>query len=79
MFEDVVLASKPEAEAVLDAMQKLSKQYGCVTVADYFNLVGISPVYSDEQQGWDDVSDVQIKRRQEGFFLAFPPLKVIKR
>jgi hypothetical protein len=58
---------KREAELILYYMKEILLTYGCVTVADYYDLLGSKIVIdSDDTFGWRSLDDAKIKRK--GFF-----------
>ena len=50
-YDDVVLETRGEAEDVLSRMDELIDTYGVVSVADLYDLVGISCNYTDNKYG----------------------------
>lgn len=74
-FDDIILGSEAEAEAVRDRLRKLLEQYGQVSVGDYLNLVGLSSTFSDEKMGWTQLSTILIKNVNSGFTLQLPEPK----
>lgn len=72
---DVVLSSREDANAVLDAMKQLLEAYEMVTVADFLELAGLSSTYSDSKVGWVNLINIQIQPVDGGFILALPPAK----
>lgn len=71
-FGDIVLSSRQDAEAVREAMRKLRDRYGFATTSDYLELVGIQPSFTDTQEGWADLSKVEIVPVSDGFVLDLP-------
>lgn len=69
-ISDIVLDSRGEAETVLDHMADLCETYGQVTVADLYDLVGISGNYTDNGYGWTDLRDAGVRRTRDGYILA---------
>lgn len=70
--DDLLFASRPEAELVLDRMYDLLKDYESASVADLFSLVGLSSSYTDQKWGWTDLHGSQIRRTRDGYILEFP-------
>ena len=72
-YDDISLNSRGEAEAVLDAMDDLIKRYGMVTVADLYDLVGITGSYTDNKYGWTNLRTAEAVRTRDGkYLLRFP-------
>lgn len=76
-FDEVVLPTRAEAEMVLNGMYEVLEQYDIVTVAELYNLTGITGSYTDEKYGWNDLRGATAKRVREGYVLVLPtPIEV---
>lgn len=72
-FEDIVLDNRGDAEEVLDGMIDIIKNYGVVSVADMYDLVGITGNYTDNKYGWTDLRTARVERdRDGGYILKLP-------
>lgn len=71
-ISDIVLDSRGEAETVLDHMADLCETYRQVTVADLYDLVGITGNYTDNNYGWTDLRDAGVRRTRDGYILSLP-------
>ena len=71
-FDDVVLATRTEAESVLSRMYDLIEHYNMVTVAEFYSLVGISAEFTDENWGWRDLRSANIQHIRDGFRINLP-------
>lgn len=67
-----VIPSRGEAELVLDSLEMQIKQYGRATVADYYELINKTSLYTDNNWGWVDLRGTRIERAQGGYILTFP-------
>ena len=47
-FDDIILASRIEADEVIDRLYDLLSQYDLVTVADFYELLGICLLYTSD-------------------------------
>ena len=66
------LYSEGEAEDVLSRMDELIDTYGVVSVADLYDLVGISCNYTDNKYGWTNIRNVEPIRVRDGYMLKLP-------
>lgn len=71
-ISDIILDSRGEAETVLDSMADLCETYHQVTVADLYDLVGISSRFTDNDYGWTSMRDASVRRTRDGYILVLP-------
>lgn len=69
---DITLPSRRDAEEVLNQMNDILQQYGAVTVADLYDLVGITHSFTDVKYGWSDLRNADIARDSDGWYIKFP-------
>ena len=74
-YEDVILESRREAEEVLNRMEDLIDTYAVVSVADLYDLVGISGNYTDNKYGWTNLRTAGIERTRDGYLIVLPKVK----
>lgn len=73
-FGEIVIATRQEAEEVLERMYDVLSRYGTVTVADLYELTGIQGSHTDLKWGWRLLSGARVEglRGQGGYLLALP-------
>jgi hypothetical protein len=71
-FDEIILATRPEAEEVIDRLFDLVSRYEQATVSDLYNLVGVSGNYTDEKWGWTDLRGAGATRVRNGYLLDLP-------
>ena len=71
-FKEIVLATRIEAESVLEEMDAHIGRYGSVSVTNLYNLIGITGDYTDSKWGWKDSRGFDIERVREGYLLDIP-------
>ena len=71
-YDDIILDTRQEAEEVLDRMDDLIDSYGIVSVADLYDLVGISGNYTDNKYGWTNLRNADVQRVRDGYLLKLP-------
>lgn len=54
-YQDVIFSSRGDAEEVLNQMADAIATYGSVSVADFYDLVGMTANYTDNKYGWYDL------------------------
>ncbi|MCI9004421.1 MAG: hypothetical protein HFH39_04110 [Lachnospiraceae bacterium] len=71
-YDDIILESRGEAEEVLSRMDELIDTYEVVSVADLYDLVGITGSYTDNKYGWTDIRSAKAVRVRDGYMLKMP-------
>lgn len=72
-FDDIVLESRSEAEEVIQRMDELIDTYGIVSVADMYDLVGLTCNYTDNKYGWTNIRNAEaIRLRDGGWVIKMP-------
>lgn len=60
-FDDVIFETRGDAELVLDGMlELLNSEYRQVTVADFYDLAGITSEWTDNKYGWTDLRSARV-------------------
>ena len=55
--DGIILENGAEADAVLSRMQDIINTYGFASVADLYDLVGITGEYTDNKYGWTNIDN----------------------
>jgi hypothetical protein len=71
-IDDILLATRPEAETVLDRLYDLLREYQSASVADLYQLIGWSSSYTDNKWGWEDLHGSTVQRVRDGYILNLP-------
>jgi hypothetical protein len=71
-YDDVVLDNRGEAEDVLSRMDEIVSTYGLVSVADLYDLVGVTGNYTDNKYGWTDIRNASVIRVKDGYLIKLP-------
>ena len=71
-FREIVLATRADAESVIQALLDPIEQYGWASVGDLYKLVGIMPSFQDEKWGWDNLVTAGCRPVSGGYILEFP-------
>lgn len=76
-IDEVVIATREEAEDVLDKMDELIVDYGTVSIADFYDLVGVTGKSTDNRYGWGDLKTAEIVRDRDGYIIKLPKATVL--
>ena len=71
-FDEIILATRVEAEEVIDRLFDLVSRYEIATVADLYELVGVTGNYTDAKWGWTDIRGAGVTRVRNGYLLDLP-------
>jgi hypothetical protein len=71
-FGEIVISSRSEAEDVLDNLRTLIDDYGIATVADFYDLVGLTGEFTDDKYGWNDLRSARVRPIRHGYVLDMP-------
>ena len=71
-YDDIILETRAEALEIISRMEELIDVYGMASVADLYDLVGISGVHTDNKYGWTDIRSADTQRIREGYLLKMP-------
>lgn len=71
-YDDIILDNRGEAEEVLSRMDELISTYGLVSVADLYDLVGVTGNYTDNKYGWTDIRSASVIRVRDGYMIKLP-------
>ena len=68
-YDDIILDTRREAEDVLNRMDVQIDAYGMVSVADLYDLVGVTGNYTDNKYGWTNLRNAEVRRTRDGYLI----------
>lgn len=71
-FDEIVIETRTEAELVIERLQDVLNEYNVVTVADLYELVGITGSFTDNKWGWYNLSRADVSLVRGGYLLDLP-------
>ena len=71
-FDEIILATRQEADMVIERLGDLIEKYGTASVADLYELVGVSGNYTDDKWGWTTIRGANPIRTRSGYLLDLP-------
>ena len=71
-YDEIILDSRGEGEEVLIRMDEIINEYGKVSVADLYDLVGKSGPYTNNNYGWTNIRSAEVVRVRDGYWLKLP-------
>lgn len=78
-FELIECETKSEALDILDQMDNILEEYESVSIADMYDLAGVSRTPEDNNFGWTNLSQAKIEKTRDGLYIIqMPRAKNIK-
>lgn len=77
--EEYLIADRYDASHVLTTLTESADMYGSVSVADYYDSIGVPSKYTDNNYGWtiDSIVKAVIVPVRGGYVIKFPSVEVI--
>lgn len=74
-INDVVIATKEEADLVIERLADILDKYELVSLADLYDLLGLQTSHIDNKWGWTYLGNIQVRQIRQGYLLELPPLE----
>ena len=74
---EIIISSREEAEAVLERMIDVIETYESVSLADYYDMLGLASSPVDNKWGWKYLSNARVNQTREGFVIDLPRMEVL--
>lgn len=71
-FDEIILATRGEAEAVIDGLTAILDEYESASVYDLYELVGVTGSFADNKWGWTNLAGSQVESIRQGYLLTLP-------
>ena len=77
--EEYRIPTRGEAVQVLDDLIEAAERYGNVSIADYYDMIGVPTNYTDNNYGWTAVTirNAEIRPTRGGYVINFPRPEVL--
>lgn len=77
-MQDVTFDNRYDAEEVLGALRDVLEETDEVSVADYYELAGVSHTYMDRRYGWTNLVNSYISKNRDGdYIINFPKPRML--
>ena len=77
--DDIIMDTRQDAQVVLEDLDHVIQEYGQASIADLYDIIGQTAMFTDYKYGWDSLRDAGIKPVREGFLLILPRTKPIEK
>lgn len=72
-YDDIIFETRGDAILVLESMDAAIASYGMVSVADLYDLAGVTcRSYTANKYGWTDIHNAKAVRIRDGYILQLP-------
>lgn len=72
-IDDILFETRAEAQEVLNSLNDIIEEYGSASIADFYDLCGVTEQYTDHKYGWTNVSKASIESVRGGYFILVLP------
>lgn len=72
-FGEIVLGTRAEATEVLRTLDAHIQRYDTASVSDLLRMLGVTPEWTDEKWGWDNIGNASVRHTRDGYLLDLPP------
>lgn len=76
-YENIVFASRVDAEAIIEQMNDIISSYGFVTVADLYDMADLSHPYTSNDYGWTSIVSAAVIHVRDGWVIKLPKARPI--
>ena len=70
--DEIIVSTRKEGEEVLDELGDILRKYGQVSVADFYELVGMPSEYTDNKRGWKELRYTGLHKSRYGYTFSLP-------
>lgn len=71
-YDDLIFDSRGAAEEILTKLDEIISCYGTASVADLYEMAGITGNYTDNKYGWIDIHNASVVRVRDGYMVKLP-------
>ena len=75
--KEIIMETEEDAESVIDALSDLIDRYERASIADLYDLVGITAEYTDHRYGWTSIRNFGVARNRYGEYEIKAPRAVL--
>lgn len=76
--DEIIVDTRTEARNALDELDYTIRKYGQASVADFYDIVGVTGDWTDNQYGWTNLRGASIKPVRNGFMIVLPRTQALR-
>lgn len=73
----IIIAKRSDAESVVERLYDVLETYEVVSLADFYDMLGWKASPIDNNWGWTQLRNIEIRQVREGYLIDLPPVEVI--
>lgn len=78
-FKQITIPTREEAVLVMESLMGRVERYGTTTVADLYELCGVTGDFADQRWGWRSLQGAGIQQHRGGWLLDLPDAEPLSR
>lgn len=71
-YDNLIVNTRGEAEEILSGLDEIITQYRIASVADLYDLAGVTANHTDYNYGWKDIHTASVARVRDGYTIKLP-------
>ena len=75
--DEIILDTRQEAREALEELDYVIQKYGQATIADFYDIVGVTSEFTDNKYGWTSLRNASIKPVRDGFMITLPRTELL--
>lgn len=73
--DQIIIASREEAEVVLERLADIISTYEVASLADLNELLGLPSAHVDNKWGWMHINGASVRQVRDGYLIELPPME----
>ena len=75
--DDIILDTRRDAQDVLEELDRTIYKYGQASIADFYDIVGVTSGFTDNKYGWTNIRNAGIRPVRDGFLIVLPRTQLL--
>ena len=75
--DEIILDTRQEARDALEELDYVIQKYGQASIADFYDIVGVTSEFTDNKYGWTSLRNASIKPVRDGFMIILPRTELL--
>lgn len=71
-FDEFTFRTRRDAEDVLNQLDAILSRYKILSVADFYEVVDVTPPFTAHRYGWTDIQSADVASGRDGYYIRMP-------